>query len=306
MGSKDNPFVVTGPVFGTSNTSTADLVLSGDGTPANPYVISVNVHLPLDGLTDVNAPAPVAGYVLTYATSPSPGWIAAIPQSGTPGAVLHDNTLQGAGTAGSVLGVLLDPTGGITAGASGLKAGTGWTVCTSGTRPASPAAYDKIIESDTQAWGFWMPGTPGKWRMYDTKSQSWTPRWTSLPRVTVRNAHAGCLLRQNSCPHHGLTSWAALNMRMRPAHCRHPGCDQVHLDHPGQPVGQWMGPRLGLGLLASPGRLPPEQHHPHVGVQPRRGAHLGGAQRRLLEPAGYWRASASGGVAVPGRLRLLW
>lgn len=178
-GSQDNPFVVNGPVITVGNSPTADLVLTGSGTTADPYRIVCNVHLTLDGLTDVTAPAPTAGYVLTYATSPSPGWIAAVPQSGTPGAVLHDTTLKGDGTAAQVLGVLLDPTGGITAGASGLKAASGWTICTSGTRPASPAAYDKIIESDTQAWGFWMPGSPGKWRMYDTKQQLWTPHLTS-------------------------------------------------------------------------------------------------------------------------------
>jgi len=188
-GSQDNPFVVHGPYLSVGNSPTADLVLTGSGTQGDPYRIVCNVHMVLDQLTDVDAPSPIAGYVLTYVTSPSPAWKAAIPQSGIPGAVLHDNTLKGDGTAGSVLGVLLDPTGGITAGASGLKAASGWTICTSGTRPGSPAAYDKIIETDTQAFGFWMPGSPGKWRMFDTKSQSWTPRLDSdgYHGVTVGN-----------------------------------------------------------------------------------------------------------------------
>jgi hypothetical protein len=176
-GSQDNPFVVNGPVFTVGNSATADLVLTGSGTTGDPYRIVCNVHLTLDQLTDVTSPNPTFGHVLTYVNGT--GWTNAIPQSGTPGAVLHDTSLKGDGTAAQVLGVLLDPTGGITLGPSGIKAGSGWTICTSGTRPPTPAAYDKIIESDTQAWGFWMPGTPGKWRMYDTKVQLYTPEFTT-------------------------------------------------------------------------------------------------------------------------------
>jgi len=173
VGTQDNPFVVNGPVFSVGNSATADMVLTGSGTSGDPYRIVCNVHLALDQLTDVVVPSPTAGHVLTYVNGT--GWTNAIPQSGTPGAVLHDTSLKGDGTAAAVLGVLLDPAGNITLGPSGLKTGSAWTQCTSGTRPPSPTAYQGIIETDTQAFGFYMPGTPGKWRMFDTKPQSYTP-----------------------------------------------------------------------------------------------------------------------------------
>jgi hypothetical protein len=203
VGSQSNPFVVTGPVITTGNTPTADTVLTGDGSLANPYRLTVNVHMVLDALTDVVVPSPTAGHVLTYVAGT--GWTNAIPQSGTPGAVLHDTTLKGDGTAAAVLGVLLDPAGGITAGPSGIKTTSAWTQCTSGTRPTSPTAYQAIIETDTQAFGFWMPGTPGKWRMFDTKSQPWTPRLDSegYHGVTVGNGgyYRGAYMRQGSQVH---------------------------------------------------------------------------------------------------------
>lgn len=201
-GSQDNPFVVNGPVITVGNSPTADLVLTGTGTTSDPYRIVCNVHLALDALTDVTVPAPTAGHVLTYVTGT--GWTNAIPQSGTPGAVLHDTSLKGDGTAAAVLGVLLDPAGGITLGASGIKAGSAWTICTSGTRPPSPTNYQAIIESDTQAWGFWMPGSPGKWRMYDTKSQPWTPRLDSdgYHSVSIGNGYSkGSYMRKGSEVH---------------------------------------------------------------------------------------------------------
>ena len=173
VGTQDNPFVVNGPVFTVGNSPTADMVITGAGTASNPYRLVCNVHLALDQLTDVVSPNPVAGHILTYVNGT--GWTDAVPQSGTPGAVLHDTSLKGDGTAAAVLGVLLDPAGNITLGPSGLKTAAAWTQCTSTTRPPTPQPYDGIIETDTQAFGFWMPGTPGRWRMFDTKPQAYTP-----------------------------------------------------------------------------------------------------------------------------------
>lgn len=175
QGSQANPFVVTGPALAVSNTTTADTVLTGDGSGLNPYRIAVTAHLSLDQLTDVDAPAPTAGYILTWVTSPNPQWRAAVAQSGTPGAVLTDGSLSGAGTAGSALAVRLDPSGGITVGASGLIAASAFTICTSTTRPASPTNYQRILETDTGAYGFWFPSPISAWRMFDTKVQTFTP-----------------------------------------------------------------------------------------------------------------------------------
>jgi hypothetical protein len=250
-GSQDNPFVVHGPYLSVGNSPTADLVLTGSGTQGDPYRIVCNVHMVLDQLTDVDAPSPVAGYVLTYVTSPSPAWKAAIPQSGTPGAVLHDITLKGDGTAGSVLGVLLDPAGGITSGPSGLKAPTGWTICTSGTRPGAPAAYDRIIESDTQAWGFWMPGSPGKWRMYDTKPQLWTPHLTSgyFPGVSLGSGGAakGTYMRQGA--------QTAVNFSFHIGEGGNLGYGEFRVDNPPVPIGAAaaMDSMYGSGFLHASG-----------------------------------------------------
>lgn len=170
VGSQDNPYVVNGAFFATSDSPTVSLTLTGTGTTLDPYRIVANAHLTMDQLVDVSAPSPTAGYVMTYVTSPSASWIAAVPQSGIPGAVLHDSTMVGDGTPSSALGVKLDPTGGIINGVSGLKSATGYTVCTSTTRPPSPFDYQYIFETDTQAFGYWMP-SPGRWRMFDTKMQ---------------------------------------------------------------------------------------------------------------------------------------
>jgi len=197
VGTQDNPFVVNGPVFSVGNSATADMVLTGSGTSGDPYRIVCNVHLALDQLTDVVVPSPTAGHVLTYVNGT--GWTNAIPQSGTPGAVLHDTSLKGDGTAAAVLGVLLDPAGNITLGPSGLKTSAAWTQCTSGTRPPNPTAYQGIIETDTQAFGFWMPGTPGKWRMFDTKVQNYTPEFTTssgTPSIGSDGSSTGSYMRK--------------------------------------------------------------------------------------------------------------
>lgn len=175
QGSQANPFVVTGPYLAVSNTTTADTVLTGDGSSLNPYRITVTAHLSLDQLTDVDVPAPTAGYILTWVTSPNPQWRAAVAQSGTPGAVLTDGSLSGAGTAGSALAVKLDPAGGLTLGGAGLSAAAAFTICTSTTRPPSPTAYQRILETDTGAYGFWFPAPISLWRMFDTRTQTFTP-----------------------------------------------------------------------------------------------------------------------------------
>lgn len=48
-------------------------------------------------------------------------------------------------------------------------------VCTSSTRPASPAAGALIYESDTKAYGVW---NGVAWSMWDTTDQAYTPTWT--------------------------------------------------------------------------------------------------------------------------------
>lgn len=174
-GSAENPYVINGANFGVLDSPTVDLTLSGDGTILNPFKISAAANLTLDQLADVNATAPTAGYVLTYVTSPVAEWRAAVPQSGIPGATLHDSTLIGDGTPSSALGVKIDPAGGITSGVNGLRTTDSVTLCTSTTRPPAPVTYQHILETDTQAHGYWMPsgGTNvgDRWRMFDTRMQ---------------------------------------------------------------------------------------------------------------------------------------
>lgn len=186
VGSQDNPYVITGASFATSDSPTVSLSLTGTGTILDPYRIVANAHLTLDQLTDVDAPAPVAGYLLTYVTSPVPSWIAAVPQSGIPGAVLHDSTMLGDGTPSLALGVRLDPLGNIINGPSGLKVNADLTMCTSTTHPVTPFDYQRIMETDTEAFGFWMPAPTSRWRMWDTKPQSYLAKIRSdWPGTTV-------------------------------------------------------------------------------------------------------------------------
>lgn len=174
-GSAENPYVINGSNFGVTDSPTIDMTLSGDGTLGNPYRISAAAHLTLDQLDDVNASAPSPGYTLTYVTSPVAEWRATVPLSGIPGAVLHDSTMVGDGTPSSALGVKIDPSGGITNGVNGLRSSSGLTYCTSTTRPGAPTDYQQILETDTQAFGIWMPsgGTNvgPHWRMFDTRMQ---------------------------------------------------------------------------------------------------------------------------------------
>jgi hypothetical protein len=251
VGSQANPFVISGPTFTTSNTATADVAITGTGTAADPYRISSTVHMNLDALTDVETPAPTAGYILTWQTSPTPAWRAAVPQSGTPGAVITDTSLQGAGTAGSVLGARLDPAGGITVGASGLKVASGWTQCTSTTRPASPANYQGIIETDTQAYGFWMPGSPGKWRMFDTQPQLWTPRLISTYYAGVSLGSGGfargTYMRQGAQTH--------VEVYFHIGEGGNLGYGELRVDNPPVPIGIGgiSGSQYGVGHLHASG-----------------------------------------------------
>lgn len=251
VGSQANPFVINGPYLTVGNTATADLTLTGAGTSASPYRITATVHMTLDDLTDVIVPTPTVGYVLTYQTSPSPGWRAAVAQSGTPGAVLTDGSLSGAGTAGSVLSVKVDPAGGISVGAGGLTASAAFTICTSTTRPASPTNYQRIVESDTQAYGFWMPGSPGSWRMFDTKPQLWTPHLTSgyYPNVdiaTSRGGYArGTFMRQGAQTHVGV--------HIRLGDSPNMGYGDLRIDNPPVPIASVIGAQFGIGFLNASG-----------------------------------------------------
>ena len=185
-GSSSNPFVVNGPAFDVADSATVDLSISGDGTVTTPYTISATVNMALDQLTDVNASAPVAGYLLTYQTSPAPGWYAAVATSGTPGATLHDGSLIGDGTASNVLGVKIDPAGGITTTGSGLFAPTYEITCLSTTRPTTPTDRMRIYETDTKASG-WYDLSAGRWIMTDSVPQSYTPVFSS----TANNTNLG-------------------------------------------------------------------------------------------------------------------
>lgn len=77
------------------------------------------------------------------------------------------------------------------------KGASGWVHkghlnCTSTTRPGSPLLYDglHIYETDTKAYGYY-DGTAGKWRMFDTVWQTYTP---ALPNGMSAGTGGGALV----------------------------------------------------------------------------------------------------------------
>jgi hypothetical protein len=121
-GSPGDPFVIAADVaVQVADNPTFDLTLTGLGTAASPWVIGVTfaATAKLNDLPDVTAPTPTNGQVLGWDTATSQ-WTPRAPTTAAAGAVLHDTSLAGDGSAGTPLQVLRDPSAYLGTTAQGL------------------------------------------------------------------------------------------------------------------------------------------------------------------------------------------
>lgn len=108
IGTSQDPFVIDAD-FGLSvtDTTTFDLTLSGSGTSASPYNLTVAfaATAKLDDLPDVVAPAPTNAQVLGWDSATSK-WTPRAPTTAASGSVQHNTSLTGDGSAGTPLQVV--------------------------------------------------------------------------------------------------------------------------------------------------------------------------------------------------------
>lgn len=121
-GAAGDPFIIIGDVdLEVTDNSVFNLSLTGLGTLADPWGVSVAFAptAKLNDLPDVSVPAPTNGQVLAWNNSTSQ-WEATAPTTAATGAVSHDTSMLGDGSAGSPLQVQEDPAGFLTTRAPGL------------------------------------------------------------------------------------------------------------------------------------------------------------------------------------------
>jgi hypothetical protein len=109
-GQPNDPFILSmdGELIGGHNQS-FDVIVTGDGSSATPWVVETRyaATAKLDDIPDVNASTPGNAQVLAWNTATSK-WQPAAPTVAPTGAVQHDLTLQGDGSAGTPLGAVAD------------------------------------------------------------------------------------------------------------------------------------------------------------------------------------------------------
>jgi len=152
-GTETNPYVINsvggaggGGGLTVSDTATIDLVLLGEGTTEEPYLLSGNATVSLDELLNVADQDPTNGQVLAWnGTVWQP-----VPATTAPtGSIAVGTGLLGDGSAGDPLRIdptstagFVVPTGTVTAFA-GTAAPSGWLMCT--TTPVSRATYATLF-----------------------------------------------------------------------------------------------------------------------------------------------------------------
>jgi hypothetical protein len=106
-GAPDDPFILDTDVnIQGGGNAHFDTFIAGDGSIEDPWVVETD-YAPTSRLThipDVNAPGPANGYVLGWNAATNK-WVAQAPAVGATGAVLHDTSLTGDGSAGLPLAV---------------------------------------------------------------------------------------------------------------------------------------------------------------------------------------------------------
>ena len=110
-GSPADPFVIVADVVLQAVDNTVfDVTLTGLGTTPSPWHVGVNFAptAKLNDLPDVNAPTPTNGHVLGWDTATG-AWTDRAPTTAAAGAVTHDPSLTGDGSAGAPLQINEDP-----------------------------------------------------------------------------------------------------------------------------------------------------------------------------------------------------
>jgi hypothetical protein len=119
-GTYGDPYIITneaGGVLTVLDTATLDLSLSGDGSTLTPYALSGDVHMGLNQLSNVSPATPTTGQVLGWNGS---AWVPVAPATAAPGAIHVSGCLVGDGSTITPLNLLVDPSGGLACGGSGL------------------------------------------------------------------------------------------------------------------------------------------------------------------------------------------
>jgi hypothetical protein len=122
VGSLQDPFVISADVgFAVADNTTFDVALTGLGTEEDPFTIAVGYAstAKLSHLPDVSDTPPANGQVLGYNTG-TQTWGPIAPTTAPTGAVSHDTSLTGDGSAGSPLQVREDPDGFLATNTDGL------------------------------------------------------------------------------------------------------------------------------------------------------------------------------------------
>jgi hypothetical protein len=119
-GSAANPYTISvEQAFAVNDTSTVDLTMSGTGSAGDPYTITADAAIDMVDIVDFDDSGGSAGDVValqgdgTYALNP--------PSTASPGAINTGDGLSGDGSGGDPLELALDPNGGLTVGPSGLS-----------------------------------------------------------------------------------------------------------------------------------------------------------------------------------------
>ena len=151
-GSALNPYVVSGgAAIAVLDSSTIDLTLSGDGSGSSPYSLRADATITLGELEGVSVTGST-GYVLA---KQSDGTFALVPPAtAAPGTIFVGNGLDGDGTSGDPINLVLASNSGLTVDAGGLKANTVITdtgVVSSGVLTASSGW--SITEGKGRRWG---------------------------------------------------------------------------------------------------------------------------------------------------------
>lgn len=119
-GSAANPYRVSvEQALTVSDTATLNLTMTGTGTAGDPYILSGDVALELGDLTDVSTTGST-GYVValqgdgSFALNP--------PSTATPGAITTGDGIEGDGSGGDPLTITLAPNSGLVLTGAGLAA----------------------------------------------------------------------------------------------------------------------------------------------------------------------------------------
>lgn len=130
-GSISSPYVITSDVeVGVADTATINMTKTGDGSAATPYLFQADATIELDELLDVDTAGGATGYVLAKQAD---GLYRLVPpNTSPPGAITIGNGLQGDGSSGNALRLLLAPNSGLSVDGTGLKVvgGSDWTAYT--------------------------------------------------------------------------------------------------------------------------------------------------------------------------------